>query len=150
MIKLRPATFSDADDLLSWRNDPETRIQSVLIDPISRDVHMNWLSECIFGERPVHTLLIASADSGKIGSIRLGWTIGTDSAEVSITVAPAERGKGYGRQMLIAACSLSDDMTLFATIRRGNIASRKIFEGCGFLQTDEDNEFVQYCRGPVT
>lgn len=46
-IRLRPATINDADILLEWRNDPETRIASHNTAEVQRNDHISWLSRTL-------------------------------------------------------------------------------------------------------
>ena len=43
-LVLRVATLSDADILLAWRNDRETRRQSKSTDKVEQSSHVSWLT----------------------------------------------------------------------------------------------------------
>ena len=130
MIVLRPATMEDAETLFRWRNDPVTRANSIIQDPVPWDNHVAWLSASL--RRPDRTLLIAG--SIPVGTVRFD-TVG-DVTEMSWTVAPEARGKGVGFQMVLAA---SEGKNLVAKIMKHNIASQKIAAKSGFsLLKDAD------------
>ena len=46
-ITLRLATFKDADLLLEWRNDQETRIASHNMAEVPKDEHIAWLNKTL-------------------------------------------------------------------------------------------------------
>ncbi len=46
-ITLRRATIKDADILLEWRNDPETRKASHNTAEVQRSDHVSWLSRTL-------------------------------------------------------------------------------------------------------
>ena len=47
IINLRLLTIQDADLLLEWRNDPETRKASQNTDKIQRNEHLSWLKNSL-------------------------------------------------------------------------------------------------------
>ena len=69
--------------------------------------------------------------------------------EVSITVAPERRGTGIGRAMLQAACAQMAEADIEAAIRPDNLASRKLFESCGFTPIESaEPGFLRYTLAP--
>jgi ribosomal-protein-alanine N-acetyltransferase len=78
-------------------------------------------------------LCVRRADGEIIGSIRF------DGGQLSYFVAPAEWGKGYGREMVDAACrhyaARLVPPVIHAEVIRENIASRRILERLGFRFT---------------
>jgi len=103
-VRLRPATIADAELLFAWRNDPLTRAQSIHTEPVAWESHLAWLQSSL--QNPDRQLYIAeSATNGAVQSIALG-TVRADRTdgeyELSWTVAPEQRGKGWGRQMVAA------------------------------------------------
>lgn len=139
---MRDATIADADALLSWRNDPLTRQMSLQTDEIPRDAHMRWLERSLAA--PDRILLIGE-DSGTgvaVGMCRFDLD-GRRRAEVSIGVAPAQRGRGMGTALLAAGIAAfqtarPDIDTLTAVIRSTNAASIRLFEAAGFRRVAED------------
>jgi L-amino acid N-acyltransferase YncA len=140
MISLRLAKMEDADDLLAWRNDPITRMNSRSTAEVSREDHQDWMERMI--ARPSDDCIVLVAEG--VGVVRFDQS--EECYEVSITIAPSERGKGLGKDILDYACVLMDNRTLIAEIRAGNLASRRIFEQTGFKLVRDDGEFVQYKR----
>jgi RimJ/RimL family protein N-acetyltransferase len=141
-VQLRPATMDDAEQLWLWRNDPVTRSQSRNTDPITWSSHLKWLRAAFADAQ--RQIIIATRDGTPIGNI--GVHPVADGKEVSIVVAPTDRGNGNGRAMLQLACGAATE-PLFASVRTDNLASRRLFESCGFHLIDSrEPGFLRYCR----
>jgi RimJ/RimL family protein N-acetyltransferase len=92
IMNVRCATQSDAERLFMWRNDPLTRASSRTTSAVGWDEHVAWLTKRLGRLRP--DLYIAEVAGAAVGMVRI------DGDEVSYTVAPEHRGKGYATQML--------------------------------------------------
>ena len=142
---LRVAEPRDSGDLLAWRNDPVTRANSRNTDPIARDSHEAWLGRALAD--PDRRIWVAEADGRKLGTVSAAVT-GADAVEVSITVAPDQRGRGVGGAMLRACVAETartwPDRGIVATVRVENAVSRRLFERCDFVATGEQDGFVNY------
>lgn len=132
-MKLRPATIEDAQILFDWRNDPLTRESSISTDPVAWDDHVRWLEASL--SNPNRELLVAEIDGVPVGTVRLD-----DGVELSWTVAPSQRGKGIGKQMV----SLVERGSI-ARIKRSNVASQRIAGAAGFVLA-EDGEVQEWVR----
>lgn len=132
-VTLRPAALHDRDRLLDWRNDPVTVAMSMTPDPVAPRAHDQWLTD-VLGDTK-RTLLIAEADAAPVGSIRLD-AVAADTHEVSIMVDPAQRGRGLGRHILLAANTWAAERLnarrLVATVKQENTPSQRIFEAAGY------------------
>ena len=71
------------------------------------------------------------------------------SFRVSITVGSDHRGKGLGYEMLDRACHVMGDSILTAEIKSSNMASRRIFEKCGFEEDSHSSVAITYRREPL-
>jgi len=69
-------------------------------------------------------------------------------ASFANVIAPEHRGKGFGTALLramVAEPALEDIEEFFAGTERGNVASRRLLERCGFhAVTGEDEEGFTY------
>ena len=126
-MQLRPATLDDADFLLRLRNDAGTRAQSLHEEVVDAAHHHTYLTSHIDAEN-VH-LYIALDDDVAIGTCR-GETHNGET-ELSWTIAPEQRGLGYGGQMLTALLAVTPG-PVTAVIKDGNLASRRMVEHVGF------------------
>lgn len=140
---LRPATMSDADCLLEWRNDIVTRQASLSPERVEVASHLKWLKSTIHNEH--RKLCIAELNHRAVGTIRAdkdkdGWIL-------SWTVAPKSRGKGIAQKMLNAFIQGFDGV-LLAQIKATNIASQKVAERAGFtlIEKSEGDDLYHYHR----
>lgn len=128
-MKIRPATLDDSLILLTWRNDPETRQQSIHKEEILLESHIKWLAATLKMES--RKLYLAEDQGVLIGSVRSDKNP-DGTVELSWTIAPKERGKGYGETMvLLFAKEIHSGEKLMAFIRKGNLASEKIARALG-------------------
>jgi UDP-2,4-diacetamido-2,4,6-trideoxy-beta-L-altropyranose hydrolase len=120
-VDIRPATIEDAFHLFHWRNDALTRAMSKNSDAVAWPDHVKWLTARL--EKP--GLFIAEVDRVPVGTFRV------DDGEISYTVAPEYRRKGYGLAMLNKAREMFGPLR--AEIFPHNTASMKIAEQAGML-----------------
>ena len=129
-VRLRPATLEDAERLFQWRNDSLTRAQSLQQQPVEWQAHLNWLQASL--QNPDRQIYIAesAALAGQEQSLLLGTVRADKTAgeyELSWTVAPEQRGKGWGRQMVAALIEcLPSGATYTAVVLLTNPASHRI------------------------
>lgn len=131
-LTLRRATMSDADRLLAWRNDPGTLRWSRGHQPVAEPVHREWLHASL--ANPDRVLLIVESDH-PIGTVRFD-RVEPDTWEVSITVAPPDRGKGLSADLLMlgeaALTARHAPALILANIHEDNVASRTLFDRAGY------------------
>jgi RimJ/RimL family protein N-acetyltransferase len=148
-VRIVLATEHDREDLYLWRNDQITRQYSKNDAPVSWATHVTWFSAALAA--PTRKIWIGYAGPEKIGMVRFDEIDrSADRFLVSIMVAPSQRGKGFGRSLLQIAIATMPNSTLEAEISADNVASRIIFEGCGFkpVQDDRVPGLKQYRRSP--
>lgn len=132
-INVRPATRADSEQLLLWRNDPTTRSGFRSGAVVARDEHLSWLNATLAD--PSRRLLVAEVDGKPIGTARWDRT-SIDSWEVSLTVAPDFRGRGFATSIVLAAeaaIASTAATQLVAVIRSENSASKRSFARAGYL-----------------
>lgn len=130
---LRPATNDDAQRLFQWRNDPDTRAMSITTTPVTPEEHRGFLARSLNASD--RWLLIAEHDAVAVGTGRLDRIDGAGTFEVSLTIAPDARGKGYGVSLLRALEARAAELgalRLVAHLKHENVASRRAFEGAGY------------------
>lgn len=133
VMRYRPASGDDSELLLGWRNDPEARRASRATDPVEPAGHERWLRSTLAD--PTRMLLVVEGAGEPIGTVR--FDSAGDTAEISITVAPEERGRGTGRQAVREASELflaahPPTRAVTAEVREGNSASLSAFQAAGF------------------
>jgi RimJ/RimL family protein N-acetyltransferase len=120
-MEIRPATFNDAQRLFEWRNDPLTRAMFKNSDIVEWHSHVDWLTARLCRTNP--NLFIAEVSGRAVGTFRV------DDGELSYTIAPDDRGRGFGREMLVKVREMFGPMR--AEIYERNVASMKIAAHAG-------------------
>lgn len=136
-VAVRPAAVEDGDDLLAWRNDPVTRSGSFTSDPIMPDEHRAWLAGAL-GD-PARMLLVGELGESPVGVVRLDRE--GDRATISVTVAPAARGRGLAATLIRAGlerAAAEGIVRVDAFIRPDNQASLRAFAAAGFRDVERE------------
>jgi UDP-2,4-diacetamido-2,4,6-trideoxy-beta-L-altropyranose hydrolase len=133
-LHLRPATLNDTPLLHTWRNHPEVRAVSGTTQAIVFEDHQRWMQRTL--QSPDRWLWIAQVGTLPVGSIRFD-RLRSGHLEVSLYTDPQLQGLGLGSRLLLAGerqmhNKLLAPFTLDATVVAGNIASQKLFGGCGY------------------
>jgi RimJ/RimL family protein N-acetyltransferase len=138
-LNLRPATAGDAETLLHWRNDSETRRWSRQGSETSPAEHAMWLADSLANAS--RRLWIAEIDGTAVGTVRADWTAG--GIELSWTVAPERRGQGIATTMVrLARQSLPG--RVYAYVKMGNQASVHIAVSAGLQFESAHGDFMCY------
>ncbi len=129
----REARLADADFLWRWANDRETRQNSFSKSPIPYAAHVAWLEQRLASDAT--RIWIFSDGDTPVGQVR--FDIAGGVAEIGITVAPEQRGRGYGKAMLEQAIrclheARRDHVRPRASVLARNEASLRLFKACGF------------------
>ena len=132
---LRKAIHEDMDILYLWANDPETRRNSFNQHVISREEHEAWYDGMMSDPNRIQYILM----DGDISVGQLRFDITEDVAEISYSIAPNERGKGYGHRIIdLAKHEIESEYpfikTLKASVKPNNVASFSCFENNGFAE----------------
>jgi RimJ/RimL family protein N-acetyltransferase len=135
--------MDDAELLLSWRNDEETRRLSRHVDQIGLDEHLGWLASAL--DDPDRLLALFLIDDEPAASVR--YDHHPPEAEVSITVAPERRGRGVARLALHAGEeSLREEWpnvdALVAIVHVANSPSRRLFQSDGYRVNKSDGQWL--------
>jgi len=134
-LDFHPVTEADFELLWVWANDPVTRANSFESSPIPWERHTDWCrakmldSACSFWT-------VTNTNLEKIGVVRFDCQ--GIASTISVSVAPAARGKGCGKKIIAAACDrifASSGVNLVrALIKPANKASVGAFQHAGFLR----------------
>ena len=134
----------DADFLLDWRNDIETRKASRNTAEISKEEHIAWLTNIL--NNPQRKLFVAEENGTPVGTVRADYSEGM--WELSWTTAPNARGKGVAKGMVsLLSKQISDPIR--AEIKSGNIESLRVAEHAGMKFEREDNGVLHYVRPAI-
>ena len=140
-VTLRPAAEGDAERLLTWRNDPETRRRAFTTEEVSPDEHRAWLARRLAD--PATALFIAEDDGEPVGQVRLDREAGNVGV-VSIAVAPEARGRGLASVLLdaLAAHPGLGVSRLRAEVKPDNERSLRAFVRSGYREVGRDERAV--------
>jgi RimJ/RimL family protein N-acetyltransferase len=134
-LRAREATEADAGLLLGWRNDPRTRQSSRSTAVVALDEHLAWLRAVLAD--PGRLLLVVEHEDEPAGTVRFDRRDG-DGWEVSITLAPEQRGRGRSGAVLAegerAARERLGVRVVLAAVHQDNTASAKLFERAGYVE----------------
>jgi RimJ/RimL family protein N-acetyltransferase len=135
-ITLRRARSEDAELLLQWRNDAETRRWYLQRARVPRRDHEGWLSLKL-ADRACR-IYIVEERGRPVGQLRVE-RIAPRAAEVSLSVDAASRGRGIGSEILKRAATAARRelraTKLLAHVRPENVASAIAFLKAGFRFT---------------
>jgi UDP-2,4-diacetamido-2,4,6-trideoxy-beta-L-altropyranose hydrolase len=136
-LLLRLATRDDLLPLWRLANDRAVRQFSLSPEPITLEEHTAWFQEKLAREETAiwvfdfHGLILATVRYDRVDP---------QTAEVSLSVAPAFRRRGLGTKLLQRNLRLIRDRLgvkrLRAVVRQENIPSARIFAKSGFRQVD--------------
>jgi RimJ/RimL family protein N-acetyltransferase len=136
-MTLRLADLQDSAFLWHWRNDPETRSNSLNPQPITWSTHREWYAKELSDPRS-RIFILAHEVEGPLAQAR--YHRGDSAvAEVHVTVAPAARGRGLGARVLRESAPMAlealDVGAITAMILRDNTRSVRAFERAGYRLT---------------
>lgn len=145
-VTLRPAVFDldlpqaidDARFLLELRNEPGYRSMAVDTRIIGWEKHIAWYKNS--GPRPGRHIWIIQSGSEQVGMVRLDGQKRQHFVEVSISLSPECRGRGFGTAVLGQACAEAVRLgydTVQARIRQSNPRSLRAFQKAGFVVTGQ-------------
>lgn len=139
-LRVRAAAMDDAETLLAWRNDSGTMRYSFVKYLVRREDHEAWLRRAL--DDPKRRLCIVDDEWpgwGPVGTYRLDH-VGSDLVEVSLTVAPEHRGRGYATPVILLATRHAVSlgaMTVIAHISVENAPSLRAFQRAGFALQEQ-------------
>jgi RimJ/RimL family protein N-acetyltransferase len=150
-LTLRPATLSDAELLLAWRNEPATRAASRESVRIAPAEHADWLRGTLASVDC--DLLIVELRGRPVGQVRFDRS--DENYEMSVALDRCLRGKGLGAKLIAAGSRwlyqhrpISGEIE--AHVRRENVASVAAFRRAGFEidSSGGDREFLRLVFAP--
>jgi UDP-2,4-diacetamido-2,4,6-trideoxy-beta-L-altropyranose hydrolase len=140
-MELKKVTLNDWETLFKWRNDTVTRENSHNSEPVSKEQHLSWLENSLQNENRI--LLMAYHNEVPAGTVRADIKEGV--ANLSWTISPDERGKGFGKLMVKKFVNQLAQ-PVHAEVKSGNVASIKIAEYAG-LNKDYESEGIIHFKG---
>lgn len=144
-INFRAATLSDQKILFDWRNDQQTRLQSLNQDFVTWESHQDWFDKSLKTE--TRQIFIAVDQGRSVGMIR--WDQKNKARELSWLIGSEFRGHGYGNKMLKQFIQMFP-FQYEAKVRVSNQASLKMALNAGFrLRLEKDDIYYLTLAGPL-
>lgn len=140
-VSLRIAEHEDSSMIHQWQCHPDTRryFRNPLVP--GRSEHQAWMRRTLDDPcRYLHIVLAGRQPAGLVRLDRVGEA-NDNRWEVSILVAPEQRGRGIGTAALTATRQVYAGFDLDAEIHPQNLASQKAFATAGFRRVDQ-NRYV--------
>ena len=146
MVRLRQARADDAAQLYRWRVDVETERQSIAPPPESFDGHRRWLDRVLDDSDVALYIAYDDERAVDVGTVRIDRR-GDREAEISITVDPGQRGRGYSRELIARGIEAAGDVRVVARVKPENIRSLRAFRALGFDGPEDGHgELVRLVR----
>lgn len=140
-MQLRPLMEADLAVAAPWFEDAETR--RWLGGP-------GWPGESLALRGPSRQCYLALAEGRPVGLVDIE-SYPDGRASFAYVTAPAERGRGFGRQMIetvIAAPAHAAIKEFFVGVESGNVVSERLVRGAGFVQVsaEDADSFTYWAR----
>lgn len=133
--------MQDAELLLEWRNDPETKRAHRDTADVSWEEHLAWLERILAD--PSRELLVAEENGVPVGTVRAD--LSGVVRELSWNVAPDTRNRGIATRMVtLFAAQLRGPIR--AEIIVGNTASARVAERAGMSFERQAGDILHYVR----
>lgn len=145
-FEIKLATIEDMKDVFDLSNDKLVRANSINTEQIKWENHQIWFKNKINNENDFF-YLIKDSGNNLISQVRFD-RIGPNECDISISIAPQFRGKGYGVKILksVSEKIMSEHKIkkINAYVKNENIASKIIFEKAGYILKENDSKKGRY------
>ena len=132
-LRLRRAGREDSALILRWRNSPDARHGSFTPGIVGKRAHAAWMEGKM--EDPGCRLIMGIDGKGKaVVNLRLD-RLPNGRREISITVSPSARGRGFGTLALLGVATRAKRdgaRVLVAHIKPDNVGSTLAFIKAGY------------------
>lgn len=129
-------------DVYNWRNDPLTRIMNTDSSIVGLADHKKWFEDSLIN--PNREMYVGFINKIKIGVTRFDLDKNLNTAEVSINLNPAMRGKRLSFSLLSNSIDFylqNKNIKLIAKVKKKNLKSLSIFKKLKFKKYDENKIF---------
>jgi UDP-2,4-diacetamido-2,4,6-trideoxy-beta-L-altropyranose hydrolase len=147
-IRLRPAKWSDCEQIWQWTNDPTTRQASFQSDLILWEPHCQWFQQQLDDADSLFWIALDRHDR-PVGQVRFQGS-STTMPVISMSVDPAYRQQGFGTEILTMAIDKllreTSVLGISAWIKAENLSSIRSFEKVQFvkIRTEYKNDQLAF------
>lgn len=144
-FNIKIATIEDMKDIFDLSNEGLVRANSFNQEKINWEDHQIWFKNKLKDENCIF-YLIKDVQNELIAQVRFDKI--NNEADISISITPKFRGKGYGAKIIEATSKKvfkeKDIKKINAYVKKENIASQTIFEKAGFILKEENSDKMRY------
>ena len=152
--RLRPATENDCALLFRFRNEALVRAMSFHTEEIPYEVHADFFEKLMREEdRKQYILEVDEEPAGQLRIRQCENPLNGEftAAEISYSIDPRFRGKGWGTLLLKQAGTKAEESfpeaaLLIGSVKPGNKASMKAFEKAGFQIHETGEDKITYIK----
>lgn len=152
IIRLRPITIDDTDQIVAWRNQDFIRRNFIYQELFTREGHLSWLHNQVETGHVVQ-FIICLTDGREIGSVYLrDIDREKGTAEYGIFIGEKDAlGCGYGmaaaKEMLAYGFEKLYLNKIYLRFLSDNISAAKSYEHAGFCMTERTETVTTLLRG---
>jgi len=133
-LTLRSLQSTDCRLLWEWANDPITRAQSFSTEKIIWENHVFWFKSI---QADASILYYIAVDKNGVPAGQIRFQVDRQEAVISVSVAPEQRGRGYGAEIIRLGTrklwTTTQIKIIHAYIKKDNSASVQAFVKAGFV-----------------
>lgn len=134
-LALRRASESDCALLWEWVNDPDVRASAFRSEVIPYEKHRQWFSAKL-GDSLCFQFIALDIHNTPIGQVR--FDVKNGEAEVDVSIARNQRGKGYSSSLIRKSVQelqrMTTTHTVHAFVKPENETSLNAFQRTGFTR----------------
>ncbi len=143
--RVRKIKFTDKADVLKWRNNRNTRKNSLNTNTVTLEEHSNWFKKIMDGSGCISFML-------EVNDVKAGFVSyqkkSNNEFYTSINLNPDYRGKNLGSKFLnLTSKKLIMNGfigTFNAKIKHGNLSSEKTFNNAGYEKNKAYKKYILY------
>lgn len=144
-FEIKLAQIEDMEDIFNLSNDNLVRENSFNQEKILWENHQNWYKNKINDKNCIF-YVVKDLNNSIIAQIRFDKN--NCEADISISISPEFRGKGYGKKFLkqVSEKVIQENniKKINAYVKIENEASKIIFEKAGYILKEKDSEKLRY------
>lgn len=144
-FNIKLATIDNMKDIFDLSNDDLVRANSFNQDKIEWKQHQNWFKNKINDENCIF-YVVKDINNKLIAQVRFDKN--DIEADISISISPEFRGKGYGAKVLkstsMKIIQENNIQKINAYVKIENVASKNIFEKAGYILKETDFRKLRY------
>lgn len=146
-LVLREIIESDANQIVTWRSNPEVYKYFTVSKKLTMTEHLNWYRNMyLLDSERIDMIALEKIKQIPIGVFGIKKEAGGSCVEVSYLVDPQYQSRGYAREAMITLMCFAKEKwcceTAMAEIHKDNISSISFAKRLGFLEEEKESDFI--------